>query len=125
MGFWIFMLIMVLLIPITMIIFGRLFKVKPPQKINPLFGYRTSMSMKNMDTWRFAHYTAGTFWFLAGIVILPITVVSMLMVIQQPVQLVGTVGGVLVVIQIIFLISDIFYTERQLKKNFDQNGNRK
>lgn len=50
MGFWIFMTIMNLLIPLTMILFGIYFIKKSPKEINTTFGYRTSMSMKNKDT---------------------------------------------------------------------------
>ena len=46
MGFWIFMLIMDLLLPFTMIGFGRYFMKKAPKEINSVFGYRTSMSIK-------------------------------------------------------------------------------
>ena len=46
MGFWIFMLVMILLIPITMIGFGKLFLKQAPGEINAVFGYRTTMSMK-------------------------------------------------------------------------------
>lgn len=49
MGFWIFMLIMDLLIPFTMIGYGRSFSKKAPKEINAVYGYRTSMSMKNSD----------------------------------------------------------------------------
>ena len=59
MGFWIFMLIMDLLLPFTMIGFGRYFMKKAPKEINSVFGYRTSMSMKNKDTWEFAHKYCG------------------------------------------------------------------
>ena len=62
MGFWIFMLIMDLLIPFTMIGFGKMFLKKAPDQINYVFGYRTSMSMKNQDTWVFAHYYCGKIW---------------------------------------------------------------
>ena len=51
MKFWIFMLIMDLLLPFTMIGFGRYFMKKAPKEINSVFGYRTSMSMKNKDTY--------------------------------------------------------------------------
>ena len=54
MGFWIFMCITVLLIPFLMISFGGLFSRSAPKEINSAFGYRTSMSMKNEDTWKFA-----------------------------------------------------------------------
>lgn len=44
MGFWIFMLIMDLLIPFTMIGFGKMFLKKAPDQINYVFGYRTSVN---------------------------------------------------------------------------------
>ena len=55
MGFWIYMFFMVLTIPAIMIIFGRIFMKKAPEKINWVFGYRTRRSMMNKDTWAFAH----------------------------------------------------------------------
>ena len=39
MGFWIFMLIMDLLLPFTMIGFGRYFMKNAPKEINSVFGY--------------------------------------------------------------------------------------
>ena len=45
MAFWLFMLIMNLLIPFTMIGFGFYFQKHPPKEINELFGYRTSLSI--------------------------------------------------------------------------------
>ena len=83
MGFWIFMLIMDLLLPFTMIGFGRYFMKKAPKEINSVFGYRTSMSMKNKDTWEFAHKYCGKVWYVCGMVMLPITVISMLLVIGK------------------------------------------
>ena len=47
MRFWTFMLLMDLLIPFTMIGFGKYFIKSAPKEINAVFGYRTSMSMKN------------------------------------------------------------------------------
>ena len=64
-GFWIFMLIMDLLVPFTMIGWGKLFLDKAPKNINYTFGYRTTMSMKNQDTWQFAHKYCGKLWFRA------------------------------------------------------------
>ncbi len=54
-GFWIFMLIMLLLIPFSMFGLGMYFCKNIPKEINCIFGYRTSRSMKNQDTWKFAH----------------------------------------------------------------------
>ena len=39
MEFWIYMLIMDLLLPFTMIGFGRYFMKKAPKEINAMFGY--------------------------------------------------------------------------------------
>ena len=69
-GFWVFMLIMVLLIPITMIVFGRLFSNKAPKDINYTFGYRTKRSMMNMETWKFAHEYIGKLWLICGLTLL-------------------------------------------------------
>lgn len=46
MGFWISMVIMDLLIPFTMIGFGKYFLKTAPKEINTVFGYRTTMSIK-------------------------------------------------------------------------------
>ena len=64
MGFWIFMLIMVLLIPLTMIFFGWLLFRKTPKEINYVYGYRTKRSMMNEGTWRFANQYCGKAWYL-------------------------------------------------------------
>lgn len=63
MGFWIFMMFIELLIPVTMIGFGKMFLKHSPKEINMAFGYRTSMSMKNRDTWEFAHKYCGKIWY--------------------------------------------------------------
>ncbi|HCP92597.1 MAG TPA: SdpI/YhfL protein family [Bacteroidetes bacterium] len=40
---------------ILLLIIGVLFKVIPPKEINSFYGYRTSASMKNNKTWKFAN----------------------------------------------------------------------
>ncbi|MDD3796169.1 MAG: SdpI family protein [Lachnospiraceae bacterium] len=99
MAFWIFMVIMDLLIPCTMIGFGRYFLKKAPKNINNVFGYRTSMSMKNENTWLFAHKYCGKIWYICGLILLPISIVAMILVIGKTDDVVGSVGGVLCAIQ--------------------------
>lgn len=122
MGFWIFMLIMDLLIPFTMIGFGKSFLKNPPKEINSVFGYRTAMSMKNKETWKFAHKYCGKIWYTCGIVLLPFSIVLMCLVIGKGEDVTGTVGGILCCIQMLPLIGSIFPTENALKRNFDKNG---
>ena len=103
MGFWIFMLIMDLLLPFTMIGFGRYFMKKAPKEINSVFGYRTSMSMKNKDTWEFAHKYCGKVWYVCGMVMLPITVIFMLLVIGKNEDCVGSIGGIICGVQLMLM----------------------
>ncbi len=124
MGFWIFMLSMDLLLPLTMIGLGRCFMKKPPKEINGVFGYRTFMSMKNKDTWEFAHKYCGKIWYVCGVVMLPITVILMISVIGRNEDYVGTVGGIVTGVQLIPLIGSIFPTEIALRKKYDKNGKR-
>lgn len=125
MGFWIFMMVMDLLIPLTMIGFGKYFSERAPKEINEGFGYRTSMSMKNKDTWEFAHHYCGKLWLVIGYIILVISVMTMFFVIGKGKNVIGIFGGILCGVQLVFLIGSIFPTERALKKNFDEYGNRK
>lgn len=125
MGFWIFMMVMNLLIPFTMVGFGKYFSKNAPKEINGAFGYRTSRSMKNKDTWEFAHHYCGKIWLTIGFILLVLSVIVMLFVIGKDESVVGTFVGILCYVQLVFLIGSIFPTERALKSNFDEHGNRK
>lgn len=125
MGFWIFMLAMVALTPLVMIIGGKLFLKGGPKEINDFSGYRTTMSMKSKDTWRFAHRYCGKLWYIPGFVILILSIIGMFFVIGKDEDTVGYAGIILVLIQCAYLIGTIFPTEAALKKNFDKDGNKK
>lgn len=125
MGFWVFMLIMVLLVPLTMLIFGRMFLSKGPKDINGLFGYRTSMSMKNKDTWNFAHRHFGKLWFRCGLVLLPLSLIAFLFVLGKDTETVGNTGLIIMAVQFALMLGSIFLTEAALKKTFNQNGTRR
>ena len=125
MGFWIFMLLMDLLIPLTMVVFGKMFMTKSPKNINVVFGYRTTMSMKNKDTWEFAHKYCGKLWLKCGLVLLPLSIVPLIFTFNKGTDIIGTVGGIVCVVQLILPIGSIFPTEAALKKTFDRNGIRR
>lgn len=125
MDFWIFMLCMDLIIPFTMIGFGRLFLNNAPREINSVFGYRTAMSMKNKDTWEFAHKVCGKLWFRCGLILLPVSIVPSTFVIGRSDNTIGIVSGIICVIQLAMLVGSIIPTEAALKKTFDENGVRR
>ena len=124
-GFYIYMLLTSLLIPVIMLVFGWIFRCRAPKKINVWYGYRSARSMKNEDTWVFAHQHIGRTWMIAGAVLLVISVIPMIAAYGKDIDTVSTVSLVLTVIQLIPLIVSLIPTERALKKTFDDNGIRK
>ena len=124
-GFWVFMLVMVLLVPLTMMLFGYLFYFKPPKNINRIYGYRTKRSMKNSRTWEFAHEYCGWLWMRFGVVLFALSLACMNMLREKNVDTIGIWGGVLVMIQCILLVLTIPLTEKALRKNFDEYGMKK
>ena len=47
MGFWVFMIVADMVMPLLMVIMGRVFVKHPPKTINNVYGYRTVLSRKN------------------------------------------------------------------------------
>lgn len=110
----------VLIVPAIMLIFGWTFMKKPPKDINGFYGYRTTMSMKNQDTWEFAHWVCGRVWWRVGWVLSALSVVLLC-----AVQLDWLLGILVLVAEGTALILTIIPVERALKKAFDQNGVRR
>ena len=121
MGVWIFLLLMDLVIPLTMIGFGTRFVRRPPDRINAVFGYRTRRSMQNTNAWRFAHGYFGRLWRTLGWILLPLSVIPMLLVLGKDEQTIGWTGSIVMFAQMIALIAPIFPTEWALKKRFDES----
>lgn len=121
----IFTLICGFLIPAVMIIFGNIFLNHPPGKINMAYGYRTTRSMKNQETWEFAHEYCGLIWKKLGIIIAVITGVASLAGFFLKDGEAGTLSIILIHLQVVVLLGSIYPVEKALKKNFDEDGNRR
>lgn len=80
---WVIVFCCNLFVPLLMIAFGRVMYKYPPKKINGIYGYRTSVSMKNKDTWEFAHKTCGKLWWKVGWIILLLSAAIQLMFIHS------------------------------------------
>lgn len=122
---WIFMLCMVIWIPLIMVFFGRRFSKKPPKNINFIFGYRSSMSMKNKDMWEFSHRYWGKIVSVFGVAFIPGSIISMLLVMNESSNTIDLVATCVCVIQTLALTCSIIPVEYALKKTFDSEGNRK
>lgn len=125
MALWVYLFFMVLLIPAGMVGFGSYFARRAPANINPVFGYRTAMSMKSKETWAIAHQYIGRLWRVLGWGMLPFSAAAMLAVRGGGTNLVGSVGAIVCLGQLVAMVLPIFPTQRALKKHFDDQGNRK
>jgi uncharacterized membrane protein len=112
-----------MLIPVTMTCFGSYFIKNTPHQINVFFGYRTAMSMKNVETWTFAHHYIGRLWRTFGWVMTLLSFVFMLTLFSKETGDIAKTGAVLCYIQLAILIGTIVPTEVALKHSFDKNGN--
>lgn len=124
MGFWLYCTAMCLLVPAVMLYFGWRFLNRLPQKINALYGYRTSRSMKNQQTWDYAHQVCGKLWFRAGAVMLPLSLLAMLSGLGKDTQALGIWLMGVVLVQVVVMIATIFPVEKALKRKFDKFGRR-
>ena len=106
-----------------MIGFGLLFVRKAPKNINYIFGYRSALSMKNQETWIFAHKYAGKVWIISGVFTAIISVIVAIML--KDFKNYNTLMTILGYLQIVVLLLVIPLTEIALRKNFDKEGNRK
>lgn len=116
MGFWVFMLAMVLLIPASMAGFGAVFMHRPPAKISATFGYRTAASMRNQDSWRFAHRYCGKIWLWLGLALAPASAVAFWTVLGKNSDTIGLLALALVALQLGAMVSGVLLTERALKR---------
>ncbi|NMM63613.1 SdpI family protein [Clostridium sp. P21] len=125
MGFKIFIIVCNLIIPVIMLFLGVKFRKHGPKNINGIYGYRTSMSMKNKETWEFAHQYCGRLWIKLGLIMLIISIIVSVLAFTRFDRAQGIIDAILVTMQTIALIVSIFPVEKALKNNFDRNGNRR
>ena len=85
------------------------FKVLPPKKINYLYGYRTSSSMKNIENWNVANKFSANLMLTSMLLLLFVSYILDLQNIEATNWLIG-----LLIIAIGIMI---FLTEKKIKQN--------
>ena len=114
-----------LLIPVVVIVTGRIMWKHYPKNINGLVGYRTTLSMKNMDTWRFANEHCGRLWYKMGLFMLAFSVLVSVLLLRTNDNTYSMISLIFVLLQCIILIVSVIPTELALKKMFYEDGTRK
>lgn len=123
MWLWWMMFAFNLLIPVLMILVGRMMWKHFPEDINDTFGYRTKRSMQNKDTWKFAQEYCGHLWWKVGWILLILTIIFQSLVIKSTMEAVTVSSLVIMFIQAAVMLLTIVPTERALKKKFDDHEN--
>jgi len=125
MSSWIFMFLTCLSVPILVTCFGSYMKRGKPQERNWILGYRSTLSMKNHDTWIFAQRYCGLVFWRLGWILLLITITTMLLCINADKDTISKVSGIVATAQLFPLIFSIFLVEKRLNESFNKDGSRK
>lgn len=125
MWFWWFMLCCNMLISVAMIIGGWFMWKHCPKKINPVSGYRSTRSQKNMDTWKFANENCGKRWWSIGWIMLFPTIMVHIPFYGKSDGVIGWAGLVICVVECVIMLVSILPTEKALKNTFNEDGTRK
>lgn len=113
-------------VPVVLLLFGWLFTHgRYPKHPNGVYGYRTTRSMKNDETWTFAQERWGQLCWRVGwwLLILSLFVVGILQ--TQSVRQHGIYIGAWIAVQSVLTLGTILPVERALKNKFDEFGHRK
>lgn len=118
MGFWIFMSLFNLLIPIIMLVAGYFMKNHPPVDINGIIGYRTRRSRKSKESWLYAQEYCGKVWLRVGRIITIVALIVDAVTISSSQDTIGWIGFWLEMAQCVVLLLTIIPVEMELKKKF-------
>lgn len=113
-----------LVFPCSMIIVGIMFYNNRNKKINIFSGYRSDMSMKNNNTWKFANEYLGNLLKNLGISLFIITLFISFGFINNDSESISIQGIIIYIVQVFIIIASVISVEYALKKNFDKEGNK-
>ena len=122
------LLIATFAVPLLFIVFGWLFTHgRYPKKPNEFYGYRTTRSMKNEETWRYAQEHWGRWSWRYGWVLLILSGVIgiILWLLSRNGYTVMSYFVTWLVLESILTLGTILPVERALKDRFDEFGRRK
>lgn len=114
-----------LIIPGVMVLGGYMMRKCPPRSISRWVGFRTALSMKNADTWAFAHACCGRVWWKIGWISLALSVLGQLPFAKAGEETLETLALVMVLAQSFVLLGTVVYVQRELKQAFDERGRRR
>lgn len=101
-----------------MVILGIIFFKFPPKKINHLYGYRTSRSMKNQTVWDAANGYSSKLFLQLNLIACIVPIIIYFLIPQHTLI-------VTVLISTVLIICTIPMTKKHLNTHFDRDGKSK
>lgn len=115
---WFACLVGILIIPIVTIVLGKTFRDNPPKEINGTRGYRSRRSMASQEAWDFANRLMGKIYFIAGLCLLPISIVVHLFFMKSSIMTMYKETIFAVLAQAVLVVMCSIPVERSLKERF-------
>jgi uncharacterized membrane protein len=101
------------ILSLVFVLAGLIMQRYPPQKINPVYGYRTRRSMQSPEAWKYAQRISSRRMVLSGLAGLIMFFAAWLLDFSEGAQ------AFLMFATLLLMIVYVFYTvERNLKKKF-------
>ncbi len=122
--FWILMLIVVEIIPFILYTLGKYYLHNPNLDRKAKFAIKTKRSMLNDEIWEYTHMLHGTIWIKAGFYMLAIIALSMILIIKQNSHVILITAMGILAFELFILLRGFFVIHKNLKNNFDCDGNR-
>ena len=119
-------LVGVFVAPVVLLLFGWLFTHgRYPKHPNGIYGYRTTRSMKNDETWAFAQEYWGHLSWRFGWWLLMLSSLVVVTLLTLSVKRHEICVGAWIAVQAVLTLATIIPVERALKNKFDEFGHRK
>lgn len=109
-----------LLLGPLMLVISIIYVFFPPMKVNMIYGHRTSLSMKNQDTWVEANKRSALMMLLVSALTIIVQLIGIVFKVNQE-----TTFLYVTIFLVAGLIIGLLIVEKQLRSIFDKDGNRK
>lgn len=106
--------VLCLILPLTLLIIGVIFYKYPPKKINTFAGYRTTRSLKNIETWKEANRYSSKLMIQFSLPLLIVTGFGLTLA-GRSLEWIAAIILISTVVSLTCLFVIIFLTEKHLK----------
>jgi|SRR6218665_864787 len=101
---------------LVMLTLSIIYLIKPPKKINGIYGYRTVQSTKNIENWLYSNKLASRYLIVATHLILIVSLISCRLEFLGYLSFIQSFFLVTIIIPLISFVALIWIIEMKLKK---------